>query len=310
MKNYYRVMLGRKSAYAAEAHVGNYIGAGWFPEVSLKNTLTDSYRDFNRLMIPEYLKLHPEKSKIAAGLACGSLWTISRGIQIGDVVLCPDGKGSYYAGEVTGEYEYHPQQTLPHRRPVRWFERTLSRQDMGDALRHSTCPIGTVSHVSRYAEEIEGLLSGNRPLEACVADSGAEDPSVFALEKHLEDFLIQNWKSTELGKTYDIYEVDGELVGQQYPSDTGPLDILAISKDKKVLLIVELKRGRASDAVVGQIQRYMGYVKDELAEPSQVVKGVIIAFEDDLRIHRALSVAQNIELYTYQIQFKLEKRSK
>jgi restriction system protein len=73
------------------------------------------------------------------------------------------------------------------------------------------------------------------------------------------------------------------------------------------LLVVELKRGRASDVVVGQIQRYMGYVKDELAEQGQQVKGVIIALEDDLKLRRALSVAQNIEFYRYQLSFKLVK---
>lgn len=67
--------------------------------------------------------------------------------------------------------------------------------------------------------------------------------------------MVANWKNTELGKQYDIYKEDGQLVGQQYPSDTGPIDILAISKDKKELLVVELKRGRVSDVVVGQIQR-------------------------------------------------------
>ena len=34
-------------------------------------------------------------------------------------------------------------------------------------------------------------------------------------------------------------------------SDTGPIDVLAVSKDKKELLVLELRRGRASDAVVG-----------------------------------------------------------
>jgi len=72
--------------------------------------------------------------------------------------------------------------------------------------------------------------------------------------------------------------------------------------------VVELKKGRVGDVVVGQIQRYMGYVKDELGEQGQVVKGVIVAFEDDIRIRRALSVAQNIEFYTYKISFKLEKK--
>jgi restriction system protein len=125
------------------------------------------------------------------------------------------------------------------------------------------------------------------------------------MEKHLEDFLVQNWTQTNLGREYDIYEEDGERVGQQYATDTGPLDILAISKDKKNLLVVELKKGRASDAVVGQTLRYMGYVQEELAEEGQVVKGVIIALEDDQRIRRALSIVPNILFYRYEISFKL-----
>ena len=146
-----------------------------------------------------------------------------------------------------------------------------------------------------------------RPPTIISNDATVEDPSEFALEKHLEDFLVRNWKQTELGKEFDIFEEEGELVGQQYPSDTGPIDILAVSKDKKTLLVVELKKGRASDNVVGQIQRYMGYVKEELAESNQEVRGIIIALEDDIRIKRALSVTQNIEFFRYQVSFKLFK---
>ena len=100
-------------------------------------------------------------------------------------------------------------------------------------------------------------------------------------------------------------EIDGEVVGQQYPSDTGPIDILAISKDKRELLVVELKKGRASDVVVGQIQRYMGFAQHELAEVEQTVKGVIIGLESDLRLRRALSVTPNIKFYRYEVNFKL-----
>lgn len=138
-------------------------------------------------------------------------------------------------------------------------------------------------------------------------DPEVEDLIEFAMEKHLEDFLIKNWKNTPLGSKYNIYEVDGELVGEQYPSDTGPIDILAISKDRKVLLVIELKKGRVSDVVVGQIQRYMGYVKEELAEANQIVKGVIIGLEADARLKRTLAVTTNIEFYRYQIDFKLIK---
>ena len=179
---------------------------------------------------------------------------------------------------------------------------------MGESLKNSAGSIGTVSDISRYADEIEALISGSRPASIIATDETIEDPNIFALEKHLEDFLVQNWHNTELGKHYDIYEEEGEIVGQQYPSDTGPIDILAISKDKKEILVVELKKGRVSDVVVGQIQRYMGYVQDELAEDNQKVQGVIIAFEDDIKIHRALSVASNIDFYTYKLSFKLEKK--
>jgi restriction system protein len=127
------------------------------------------------------------------------------------------------------------------------------------------------------------------------------------LEKHLEDFLVQNWSQTELGQSYDIFEEDGEKVGQQYPTDTGPLDILAVSKDRKELLVVELKKGKASDVVVGQVLRYMGYVQEELAEHGQSVKGAIIALEDDQRIRRALAVTPAVAFYRYQVSFKLLK---
>ena len=83
------------------------------------------------------------------------------------------------------------------------------------------------------------------------------------------------------------------------------MDVLAIKKDKSQLLVVELKKGRASDAVVGQILRYMGYVKQELAEPNQTVKGVIIALDDDTKIRRALAITPDISFYRYEVSFKL-----
>lgn len=308
MKNYYRIMLGQRSAFAEEAYKGSFIAAGFIKDKDLAHHLPDNWRDFNKEFIPLFLEQNPEKTKISAGLACGMLWTIAKGVQIGDAVLCPDGKGNYYAGEVTGSYEYRKGEILPHRRPVRWFTRSIARDEMSVALKNSAGSIGTVSNISKYSEEIETLISGSRPAAIISTDETIEDPSIFALEKHLEDFLVQNWHHTELGKHYDIYEEDGEMVGQQYPSDTGPIDILAISKDKKEILVVELKKGRVSDVVIGQIQRYMGYVKEELAEDDQKVRGTIIAFEDDVKIHRALSVAPNIDFYTYKISFKLEKK--
>ena len=176
---------------------------------------------------------------------------------------------------------------------------------MSESLRNSAGSIGTVSNISKYREELEQLIKGEAKTQALVSqDPTVEDATVFALEKHLEDFLVANWSSTPLGRTHDLYETE-ESGGQQFPTDTGPIDLLAISKDKKELLVVELKRGRASDAVVGQIQRYMGYVLEEIAEDHQRVRGVIIALDDDKRIRRALQIAQGIEFYRYEVKFNL-----
>lgn len=307
MKNYYRIMLGKGSMYAKDCYDGNFIGVDFLSDIDLTGKLPDNWRNFNQEYIPIVLKREPGKSKISAGLACGMLWTIAKGIKVGDTVLCPNGTGSYYVGEVLDNYAYHPDEILPHRRTVRWLSVTIQRSEMSDALQKSTGSIGTSSLTTGYADEIERLIAGPTKPTIISTDETVEDPATFALEKHLEDFLVQNWKQTELGKKYDIYtNEEGEEVGRQFQSDTGPIDVLAISKDKKEWLVVELKRGRASDNVVGQILRYMGFVQD-LAEKGQTVKGVIIALEDDNRIRRALSMTPNIEFYRYQVTFRLFK---
>jgi restriction system protein len=307
MKQYKRIMLGIKSVYAEQCYKGGFIGADFDIKKDFSNHLPENWRDFNKEYIPKWLSLNPEKSKIAAGLMCGLFYTICKGIYKGDVVLCPDGGNGYYVGEITSNYYYKPDEILPHRRNVQWYDRIILKEEMSPELQSSARGTGTASHLTQYADEIERLLGKKSSHTIISTDETVEDPSAFALEKHLEDFLVKNWTKTMLGKDYNIYEDEGELVGQQFPTDTGMIDLLAISKDKKTLLVIELKKGRASDNVVGQIQRYMGYVKEELAENNQEVKGIIIALEDDIRIKRALSVVNNIDFYKYQVRFKLYK---
>lgn len=308
MTGYYRVMLGKKSMYAKECIAGGYIGADFGIRQDLSAHLPDSWRDFNQQFIPVFLQLNPGKSKIAAGLACGALWTISKGIRVGDMVLCPDGEGRYHVGEVAGEYHYEPNGILSHRRRVTWSNRTIERAAMSQPLRNSTGSVGTVSDVTSYAAELASLIGDEIVSPIVATDSSIEDPATFAMEKHLQDFLIENWAQCPLGKKFDIYE-DENGSGREYQTDDkGRIDILAISKDKKTLLVVELKKGRASDIVVGQTMRYIGYVREMLAENGQQVRGAIIALEDDTKLRRALiPISHLIDFYLYEITFKLRK---
>jgi restriction system protein len=179
---------------------------------------------------------------------------------------------------------------------------------MSESLQNSTGSIGTVSNVTAHRDEIDRLIAV-APIVATILPSTSviEDPIAFAMETHLESFLVENWSQTELGRDFSIYEEEGEAVGQQYETDAGTIDVLAISKDRKRLLVVELKRGRATDVVVGQVLRYMGYVDEQIAEDDQTVEGVIIALEDDQKLRWALSAVPSISFYRYQVSFKLQK---
>ena len=108
MKRYVRVMLGAKSMYAKECYEGEFIGADYDIRMDLTNELPENWRDFNAKFRPVWLQANQGKSKVAAGLACGMLWTISKGIKKGDIVLCPDGDGSYYVGEVKSDRLFTP----------------------------------------------------------------------------------------------------------------------------------------------------------------------------------------------------------
>jgi len=306
MKKYYRLMLGRRSAFASDCFRDGCIGADFTIEEDLSRKLPEQWRDFNKAYIPVFLANSPGKTKIGAGLACGMLWTVAKGIKQGDIVLSPDGSGAYRIGEVLGDYYYAQGQYLPHRRKVRWLDISIDRSAMSEALQSSTGSIGTISEITSYHEEIEKLMMGVQSAVAIITgDDTVEDPYAFAMEKHLEAFLVANWSQTELSKEFSIFEEEGEPVGQQYSTDAGAIDILAISKDRKKLLVVELKKGRASDVVVGQVLRYMGYVKDQIAEPDQTVEGAIIAFEDDQKLKWALMSVPSVRFYRYQVSFRL-----
>lgn len=307
MRKFYRVMLGKQSMYAEECLQGGYIGADYGIREDLTPYFSEDWRKFNKALIPVYLKDNPGKSKVAAGLSCGALWSISQGMKIGDIILSPNGKGRYAVGEVVSDYLFRPQGKQAHQRSVRWKDLLIDKSDLSDEIQNSVASMLAIISLDKYAEILEALIGGEKPQQVLISTGETiEDPTAFALERHLEDFLVHNWAHTPLGRNYDIYR-DEENTGRQFQTDTGFIDILAVSKDRQELLVVELKRGRASDVVVGQVQRYMGFIAEDIAEKHQRVKGVIIALEDDLRIKRALKVAPNIDFYKYEVRFDLIK---
>src|SRR5207249_4551886 len=93
-----------------------------------------------------------------------------------------------------------------------------------------------------------------------------------SLERQLEDFLASDL--TLLEKGLRLYRDEDGREGRQYPTDVGVIDLLCV-RDNGDILIIELKRGRSSDTVVGQVSRYMGWVARHLAD-GKPVKGLIL----------------------------------
>jgi hypothetical protein len=127
----------------------------------------------------------------------------------------------------------------------------------------------------------------------------------FVMEKYLEEFIESNFDKIDFGVKLELYQ-DEENTGRQYSTTTGYIDLLAIDQETKEFVVIELKKGKTSDAVVGQILRYMSWVQENLAD-NKPVKGIIIAKEKDKNLEYALKLTNNIDLFLYNVNFNIEK---
>lgn len=133
----------------------------------------------------------------------------------------------------------------------------------------------------------------------------------FRLERQLQEFIADNWERISLNQEWSIYsEKDDDDVGVEYPCDVGFIDILAKHKNNNDWLVIELKRNQTNDDAVGQVLRYMGWVKEKMAKPGENVQGLIIAREENQKLLYALNAAKNVDLRLYEVEFRLRQASK
>lgn len=131
--------------------------------------------------------------------------------------------------------------------------------------------------------------------------------SRFALERHLHNYMFDNWNALDLAKDWDLYTRDGEPeAGYEFRTPIGRIDLLARHKRDRRWLVIELKREKSSDAVVGQVLRYMGWVQRHLAENRETVEGLIVATEGDPQLHYALDVVPAVSFKSYEVEFRLK----
>jgi len=167
--------------------------------------------------------------------------------------------------------------------------------------------------IQEQGDEIRLIMPGGANLEANIGrvlgeDDLEEEPeseASFDLESQLRDFLAQNLTAIPVeGRTVHLYVDPTGRDGTEYPTDVGRIDILAVD-DAGAFVVFELKRARSPDHTIGQLVRYMGWVKQTIGK-GQKVRGVIVAkvISDSLRY--GISVIPDVSLFEYEVSFKLK----
>ncbi|MEX3982249.1 endonuclease NucS domain-containing protein [Paraburkholderia sp. EG287A] len=148
------------------------------------------------------------------------------------------------------------------------------------------------------------LLDEAEELEAADIPEVLEDEdTVFKLENQLQEFISHNIESIRVGdKRLRLYTESG-ATGTEFSTDVGRIDILAVDEEGG-FVVFELKRGNAPDRAIGQLARYMGWVRTHLAN-GRPVCGVIVAHEISKELRYAIAAFPNVELFEYQIKFAL-----
>jgi hypothetical protein len=117
-------------------------------------------------------------------------------------------------------------------------------------------------------------------------------PVITIAERNLEDFVIAQLDRIEAGL---------RLEGRQVHTPAGRLDLLCRDQLGNYV-VVELKRMRGSDQVIGQILRYMGWVKEKY--PSSNVRGIVIVQHRDAALDYAIRAVPDIQVKEFSLSIR------
>jgi len=266
----------------------NVISIGW-------NKLTaDIPKMSKEALAAAVASTYPDRPPATKALYANMIWAFYHDIQPGDLILARRGRKVLAGvGTVSGSAYYSsgksPVSGHPNFLGVSWRE-----QPRDKIFSTIVFPMRTVAELSE--NEFRNFVEGS--------DEDVEDRSAFVLEKYLEDFIVSNFHAIFKGQLR-IYEDTDRNDGQQYATDVGPIDILAVEVKSNSFVVIELKKGRPSDQVIGQILRYMGWVRKNLCTGTQAVKGLVICRDPDPKLSYALDMTENIEIRYYSVAFKL-----
>jgi hypothetical protein len=155
------------------------------------------------------------------------------------------------------------------------------------------------AHEPAPIHEGSAIPKGKQALED---DTEPQCSTEFAYEADLRNYLAKNLSIIEPGLM--LYQDEG-ITGVEFDVGGRRIDILAVDT-KGALVVVELKVSRGYDRVVGQLMRYIGWIRKNQAELGQQVRGVIVAREISEDLLLTCSLLPGVQLLEYELSLKLK----
>jgi len=234
--------------------------------------------------------------------------------------------------EMAAELAPSPEATFTRKQAVAWFQENYPLIKTGTVTAHLTRLSTNARSRTHYSaipveDDLFYQLDGNRfrlyqantdpsPLHGIETTEGVSDDinpvytdqpimggSEFAYEADLRDYLAKNLHLIEPGLR--VYQDEG-ISGIEFPAGGRFIDILAVDREGN-FVVIELKVSRGYDRTIGQLLRYKAWVKKNLTEAGQQVRGMIVAreFGEDLLL--ACSELPGVTLFSYHLSLSLER---
>ena len=130
-------------------------------------------------------------------------------------------------------------------------------------------------------------------------------------ERFVEETLFRNWGHTpfaEMGIELATVGKHG-LAGRQVVTPASNIDLLGFRPASREWWVIELKRGYTSDAVVGQVSRYLGWITEARGSRGETAVGAVVAEHADAKLHYAIKANPRLSLWLYDSELRLRRAS-
>jgi hypothetical protein len=122
----------------------------------------------------------------------------------------------------------------------------------------------------------------------------------FIYETHLQEYMERSWPelSVKMG-------LNGFVMAERNCGPIGTADIVARSPASGEWVVIELKRTDVVDVAIGQIARYMTWVKEHRAADA-AVRGILVGRRFDEKTRYSARAIPGLTLWKYSLSFNLE----